>query len=155
MFAYLEMVYPNSRGNFYNRGRGGNRPSRFPQQKNSATPFASSSRQDTDEGSTKFKSQNELKQATNEDHDGSNVDSSEAVIKQESEDPIAAQTITSNDDFSLKFNGRCRLFVGNVPMNLKLDEFEALFTPYGDTAEAYLSDGKGFGFIRMVGSNFT
>lgn len=48
-----------------------------------------------------------------------------------------------------KFTGRCRLFVGNLPMDLKEEELKELFAPHGDIAECYLS-GKGFAFLRMV-----
>ncbi|VDP03832.1 unnamed protein product [Soboliphyme baturini] len=47
-----------------------------------------------------------------------------------------------------KFTGRCRLFVGNLPNELKEDELRDLFTQYGEVAECFLS-GKGFAFIRM------
>lgn len=47
-----------------------------------------------------------------------------------------------------KFTGRCRLFVGNLPNDLKEEELKELFTPHGDIAECYLS-GKGFAFLRM------
>uniref|UniRef100_F1KUA6 Paraspeckle component 1 n=2 Tax=Ascaris suum TaxID=6253 RepID=F1KUA6_ASCSU len=47
-----------------------------------------------------------------------------------------------------KFTGRCRLFVGNLPNDLKEEELKELFSPHGDIAECYLS-GKGFAFLRM------
>lgn len=47
-----------------------------------------------------------------------------------------------------KFTGRCRLFVGNLPNEVKEDELKELFKPHGDIAECYLS-GKGFAFLRM------
>ena len=48
-----------------------------------------------------------------------------------------------------KFTGRCRLFVGNLPNEVKEAELKELFSPHGDIAECYLS-GKGFAFLRMV-----
>ncbi|PAV83282.1 hypothetical protein WR25_19826 [Diploscapter pachys] len=48
-----------------------------------------------------------------------------------------------------KFTGRCRLFVGNLPNEVKEAELKELFTPHGDIAECYLS-GKGFAFLRLV-----
>ncbi|VBB29196.1 unnamed protein product, partial [Acanthocheilonema viteae] len=47
-----------------------------------------------------------------------------------------------------KFTGRCRLFVGNLPNDLKEQELKELFAPHGDIAECYLS-GKGFAFLRL------
>ncbi|ETN73135.1 hypothetical protein NECAME_13627 [Necator americanus] len=47
-----------------------------------------------------------------------------------------------------KFTGRCRLFVGNLPNEVKESELKELFSPHGDIAECYLS-GKGFAFLRM------
>lgn len=52
-----------------------------------------------------------------------------------------------------KFTGRCRLFVGNLPNDLKEQELKELFAPHGDIAECYLS-GKGFAFLRLVGSPY-
>lgn len=48
-----------------------------------------------------------------------------------------------------KFTGRCRLFVGNLPNEVKESELKELFTPHGDISECYLS-GKGFAFLRLV-----
>lgn len=48
-----------------------------------------------------------------------------------------------------KFTGRCRLFVGNLPHEVKEAELKELFSPHGDIAECYLS-GKGFAFLRLV-----
>lgn len=54
-----------------------------------------------------------------------------------------------NDLPKKKFTGRCRLFVGNLPNEVKEAELKELFSPHGDIAECYLS-GKGFAFLRMV-----
>lgn len=48
-----------------------------------------------------------------------------------------------------KFTGRCRLFIGNIPPDLKEAELKELFTPHGDISECFLS-GKGFAFLRLV-----
>ena len=48
-----------------------------------------------------------------------------------------------------KFTQRCRLFVGNLPIDLKESELKELFAPHGDISECYLS-GKGFAFLRLV-----
>lgn len=53
-----------------------------------------------------------------------------------------------------KFTGRCRLFVGNLPNEVKEAELKELFAPHGDIAECYLS-GKGFAFLRMVNAWFS
>ncbi|GMR42234.1 hypothetical protein PMAYCL1PPCAC_12429, partial [Pristionchus mayeri] len=47
-----------------------------------------------------------------------------------------------------KFTGRCRLFVGNLPNEVKEQELKEMFSPHGDIAECYLS-GKGFAFLRL------
>uniref|UniRef100_A0A914XMI8 RRM domain-containing protein n=1 Tax=Plectus sambesii TaxID=2011161 RepID=A0A914XMI8_9BILA len=47
-----------------------------------------------------------------------------------------------------KFTGRCRLFVGNLPMDVKEAELKALFAPHGEISECFLS-GKGFAFLRL------
>ncbi|CAN0339152.1 unnamed protein product [Lampetra planeri] len=48
-----------------------------------------------------------------------------------------------------EFSQRCRLFVGNLPSDTGEADFLALFRRYGDAAEAFVSKGKGFGFIRL------
>lgn len=48
-----------------------------------------------------------------------------------------------------KFTTRCRLFVGNLPNEMKEEEFKKLFDEFGEISEAFLS-GKGFGFVRLV-----
>lgn len=53
------------------------------------------------------------------------------------------------DSTKKRFTGRCRLFVGNLPTDLKEEDLRELFGKYGDIAECYLS-GKGFGFVRLV-----
>ena len=54
------------------------------------------------------------------------------------------------EDGERMFTGRCRLFVGNLPQDMTQAEFEDMFKPYGKFQEAYISAGRGFGFIRMV-----
>jgi proline- and glutamine-rich splicing factor len=64
-----------------------------------------------------------------------------------------------------KFTGRCRLYIGNLPLDLQENELKEyteggetrvqltlsfrLFTPHGDISECYIS-GKGFAFLRLV-----
>ena len=50
-----------------------------------------------------------------------------------------------------RFNGRCKLYVGNVPSDMTDEEFKKMFQVYGETSEEYLSASRGFGFIKMVG----
>ena len=87
--------------------------------------------------------------STSEDLDGSTAISPEPTLKHEVEQTIEQKPVPREQE-EIKFSGRYRLFVGNIPMNLKQDEFEALFKPFGEYMEPFLSDGKGFGFIRMV-----
>lgn len=60
-----------------------------------------------------------------------------------------SDTELMNDLPKKKFTGRCRLFVGNLPNEVKEAELKELFSPHGDIAECYLS-GKGFAFLRLV-----
>ncbi|CAJ0942988.1 unnamed protein product, partial [Mesorhabditis belari] len=53
-----------------------------------------------------------------------------------------------NDVPKKKFTGRCRLFIGNLPNDMKEEELKQIFTPHGDISECYLS-GKGFAFLRL------
>ncbi len=48
-----------------------------------------------------------------------------------------------------KATGRCRLFIGNIPLEVKDEEVKELFGAHGSVEEFFLS-GKGFAFIRMV-----
>lgn len=48
-----------------------------------------------------------------------------------------------------KFTNRCRLFIGNLPMDLKESELKDMLGKYGELSELYLS-GKGFAFARLV-----
>jgi RNA recognition motif-containing protein len=49
-----------------------------------------------------------------------------------------------------KFTGACRLYVGNVPSDLKEEDFVALFSPFGETSEPFMNHEKMFAFIKMV-----
>ena len=48
-----------------------------------------------------------------------------------------------------KFTGRCRLFVGNLPLDLSETEFKELFKKYGETGECFLNTQRSFGFIKL------
>ena len=47
------------------------------------------------------------------------------------------------------FTTRCRLFVGNLPNEMKEEDCRKLFAEFGEIGECYMS-GKGFGFVRLV-----
>ena len=47
------------------------------------------------------------------------------------------------------FTGRCRLFVGGTPLDMKEDDLRELFKPYGQIGETFVSS-RGFAFVRMV-----
>lgn len=53
-----------------------------------------------------------------------------------------------------KFNGRCRLYIGNLDPSITEEEFKALFVNYGETSELYINKEKNFAFIRLVGKFF-
>uniref|UniRef100_A0A161MBR5 Hrp65 isoform x2 n=1 Tax=Triatoma infestans TaxID=30076 RepID=A0A161MBR5_TRIIF len=48
-----------------------------------------------------------------------------------------------------KFNGRCRLYIGNLDPSITEEEFKALFVNYGETSELYINKEKNFAFIRL------
>lgn len=48
-----------------------------------------------------------------------------------------------------KFTGRCRLFVGNLPIDIGEQDFKELFQKYGEIGECFLNSQKNFGFIKL------
>ncbi|XP_042232815.1 hrp65 protein-like isoform X2 [Homarus americanus] len=48
-----------------------------------------------------------------------------------------------------KFSNHCRLWVGNLPLDIKEDDVKELFKPYGEFDEVYFDKNKGFAFVRM------
>ncbi|KAJ8983887.1 hypothetical protein NQ317_000923 [Molorchus minor] len=48
-----------------------------------------------------------------------------------------------------KFNGRNRLYIGNIGSEVTEDDITDLFKPYGETAEIFLNKEKNFGFIKV------
>uniref|UniRef100_UPI00358E5D82 splicing factor, proline- and glutamine-rich-like isoform X1 n=2 Tax=Myxine glutinosa TaxID=7769 RepID=UPI00358E5D82 len=48
-----------------------------------------------------------------------------------------------------RFSQRSRLFVGNLPSDMKEDELRSLFTPFGAVGEVFCSSGRGFGFVCL------
>ncbi|XP_028173133.1 hrp65 protein-like [Ostrinia furnacalis] len=53
------------------------------------------------------------------------------------------------DQTEMKFNGRSRLYIGNLTNDVTEDEILNLFTPFGEAAELFLNKEKNFGFIKM------
>ncbi|KAF9791458.1 hypothetical protein SFRURICE_007475 [Spodoptera frugiperda] len=53
------------------------------------------------------------------------------------------------DQTEVKFNGRSRLYIGNLTGDVTEDEITSLFAPFGETAELFLNKEKNFGFIKM------
>ena len=49
------------------------------------------------------------------------------------------------------FSGRCQLFVGNVPNDMKDNEFRNLFEKFGPCKDVFVNSNRGFGFIKLVG----
>ncbi|XP_014352626.1 splicing factor, proline- and glutamine-rich isoform X2 [Latimeria chalumnae] len=47
------------------------------------------------------------------------------------------------------YTQRCRLFVGNLPVDITEEEFKQLFSKYGEPGEVFINKGKGFGFIKL------
>lgn len=54
------------------------------------------------------------------------------------------------DQSEVKFNGRSRLYIGNLTGDVTEEEIQALFAPYGETAELFVNKEKNFGFIKVV-----
>ncbi|XP_060803942.1 hrp65 protein isoform X2 [Amyelois transitella] len=53
------------------------------------------------------------------------------------------------DQTEVKFNGRSRLYIGNLTNDVTEEEILALFAPFGETSELFLNKEKNFGFIKM------
>jgi len=88
----------------------------------------------------------------------------EAVSQQPAEEPLATgETPTMNNSASGKIleNSRgekksfvkSRLFIGNLPRDMREQEVKVLFEEYGEVNEVFVQRDKGYGFIRMVRSD--
>ncbi|CAH0581213.1 unnamed protein product [Chrysodeixis includens] len=53
------------------------------------------------------------------------------------------------DQPEVKFNGRSRLYIGNLTGDATEEEITNLFAPFGETAELFINKEKNFGFIKM------
>lgn len=48
-----------------------------------------------------------------------------------------------------KFNGRNRLYIGNIGSEVTDEELIEIFKPYGETSEVFVNKDKNFGFIKL------
>lgn len=48
-----------------------------------------------------------------------------------------------------KFNGRNRLYIGNIGNEVTEDDIVELFKPYGETTERFLNKEKNFAFVKV------
>ncbi|XP_030762505.1 hrp65 protein-like isoform X1 [Sitophilus oryzae] len=53
------------------------------------------------------------------------------------------------DTTEKKFNGRNRLYVGNIGSEVTEEDLTELFKSYGETAELFVNKDKNFGFIKL------
>ena len=135
----VRMVFVRGRGSFNRRG---GRPMRG-SHKSGSSPASSRNHHTSSKEDLAPFTDTQVKK------DEESADQHDGTIEAANDSPFLSKYETAVED-GPKFSGRCRLFVGSVPLHVKLDEFEALFKPFGETTEAYLSDGRGFGFIRLV-----
>ncbi|VVC89958.1 unnamed protein product [Leptidea sinapis] len=49
----------------------------------------------------------------------------------------------------VKFNGRSRLYIGNLTSDITEEEVLGMFNQFGETAELFINKEKNFGFIKM------
>ncbi|XP_050346602.1 hrp65 protein-like [Nymphalis io] len=49
----------------------------------------------------------------------------------------------------VKFNGRSRLYIGNLSNDVTEEEIQNLFSQFGEAAELFINKEKNFGFIKM------
>lgn len=57
--------------------------------------------------------------------------------------------VETKADPSKKFQGRCRLFVGNLPHNTSEEQVKSLFEPFGEIGEIFLGPKSSFAFVKM------
>lgn len=48
-----------------------------------------------------------------------------------------------------KFNGRNRLYIGNIGNEVTEEDLIELFKPYGETTERFLNKEKNFAFVKL------
>lgn len=49
----------------------------------------------------------------------------------------------------VKFSGRNRLYVGNLPQDVKEEDLREWFKPYGEINEAFVNNDKNFAFLKV------
>lgn len=49
----------------------------------------------------------------------------------------------------IKFSGRNRLYVGNLPTDVKEEDLREWFKPYGEINEAFVNNEKNFAFLKV------
>lgn len=49
----------------------------------------------------------------------------------------------------VKFSGRNRLYVGNLPHDVKEEDLREWFKPYGEINEAFVNNEKNFAFLKV------
>lgn len=49
----------------------------------------------------------------------------------------------------VKFSGRNRLYVGNLPQDVKEEDLREWFKPYGEINEAFVNNEKNFAFLKV------
>lgn len=57
--------------------------------------------------------------------------------------------VAAIEEQELKFSGRNRLYVGNLPNDINEPELIELFKPYGEIAETFLNTEKNFAFLKV------
>ena len=75
-------------------------------------------------------------------------------FRKPSELPVSKSGNSGNRDINFrskerKFSGRCRLFIGNLT-NCDDTELKQMFEKYGELAEVFVNNEKGFGLVRLV-----
>ncbi|XP_068755833.1 non-POU domain-containing octamer-binding protein-like isoform X2 [Montipora capricornis] len=78
--------------------------------------------------------------------------SGEKTYRKPSESPASKGSTNWNSSSTRpkerKFTGRCRLFVGNL-VSCDEAELKEMFEKYGEVAETFVNNDKGFGFVRL------
>lgn len=49
-----------------------------------------------------------------------------------------------------KFNGRNRLYIGNLTNDVTEEEMKEMFAPHGEVSEIFINKEKNFAFLKMV-----
>lgn len=57
------------------------------------------------------------------------------------------------DQTETKFNGRSRLYIGNLSNDVTEEEILNMFSQFGEAAELFVNKEKNFGFIKMVSTS--